>query len=506
MSSIKSVLTWKEEFALASKPWILLGKGPSFDKVREIDTTPFFTCSLNHVVRELPVTLAHFIDIEAVLDCKDVLQAHAQFVVLPFYPHVQCKVTRKTLPEFIDEIPELRALAEQGRVLWYNLDSGRAQSGAPVVKAGHFSAEAALEVLAMCGAKEVRSIGVDGGSRYSEAFSDLNDRTLLANGHADFNRQFLGIADVLRRYDILFAPWGVQAPVRVFVGADSAQMAGVKLLEYSIKKFASISVEVTPIDNSHIKIPQNPANRSKTGFSFGRFDIPRLCGYRGRGIYMDADMQVFGDIRELWTWPMGDVEVAYAEHNAGGARVPQFSVLLLNCEKLSWDVNEIVSGLDEGRYDYKQLMQKFCFVPEDKKKALLPEAWNSLEKYEQGVTRLIHYTDMNTQPWVTKHNKNGALWYRCLAEAVREGFIAPEYLYGEIEAGHISPEVLVWSGLPDPRNYARMKTKFVPPFLRFARHGMVVESLKARLKSSPFFRRVVLQNSIVASVRRSLGL
>ena len=49
-----------------------------------------------------------------------------------------------------------------------------------------------------------------------------------------------------------------------------------------------------------IPTPATPANRPRTPFSFQRFLIPELCGFKGRGIYVDSDMQVFEDIRGLW--------------------------------------------------------------------------------------------------------------------------------------------------------------------------------------------------------------
>ena len=70
-------------------------------------------------------------------------------------------------------------------------------------------------------------------------------------------------------------------------------------------------------------------------------------------------------------------------------RIPQFSVMLLNCVNLDWDVNKIVSGLDSGAFDYRQLMQQLCIMPAEWRKPKLPFEWNSLEHYEAGKTCLI---------------------------------------------------------------------------------------------------------------------
>ena len=461
---------WKDSFDVNSKPWLLLGKGPTFRKIQNVNTDEFHICTLNHVIREIPATVAHIIDIDVVADCAEAIDAHARYLVMPHRPHLKCSPTDKTIFQFVSEIPILRKLENEGRLVWYNLSTSKKDphGDSPVVQVKFFSAEAALNVLATCGVKVVRSLGVDGGATYSNAFSDLKEKTLLANGHSTFDKQFEGIAATIRKTGIFYAPLHVKAPIRVFVGADRAQMAGVKVLEYSIKRFATATVDVVPIDDRQIPVPKNPANRSKTGFSFSRFHIPELCNYCGKAIYLDADMQLFADIMKLWEWPFEGADVLYSEQAFDRGRIPQYSVLLLNCDNLSWNVREIVRGLDNGRYDYKQLMRDFCVVRPEKKRASLPYEWNSLEYYEPGKTCLIHYTDMPTQPWVSNRNKYGQLWYDCLRMAIKENFISRDFVYDEIARGNVSPELPRWVGLQDPPEFQRLRASWLPPYRRFS--------------------------------------
>jgi hypothetical protein len=216
-------------------------------------------------------------------------------------------------------------------------------------------------------------------------------------------------------------------------------------------------------------VPKDPKNRSKTGFSFCRFDIPRLCGYSGRGIYADADMQVFADITELWTLPMKEADLLYALTHPSQGRTPQTSVMLLNCEALKWDVHEIIRGLDEERYSYKELMSDLCIVPAGRSKPLLPYWWNSLEIYEPGRTSLIHYTDMVTQPWISHANRNGSVWYACCAEAIDNGYIQASEVENAVSQGYISPEIFDWIGRPSAKDYSEMNATWVAPFNRFTR-------------------------------------
>jgi len=465
---VQDIIHWSKKFSPASKPWLVLGKGPTFHKVKAVDQTQYHICSLNHVVRELPVTLAHIIDIDVVADCANEIDQNARFLVLPYRPHFRNSPCEKTIEDCIRELPILKKLNNEGRLIWYNLSSSAPREGSPVIKAKYFSAEAALNLLVACGVRVVRSLGVDGGRTYSKAFDDLSGKTLLANGHQSFDRQFIGICETIRKSNVFYAPLHINAPIRVFVGADAAQSLGVKMLEYSIKKYTPMAVEVSLIDDRDVPVPTDPKCRSRSGFSFSRFKIPALCGYRGRAIYMDADMQVFTDLARLWTWPMEGADVAYCEQPPERGRIPQYSVMLMNCAELPWRVAEVVEGLDQGRYTYEQLLGSLCIVPPERTQMTLPFEWNSLEHYEEGKTCLIHYTDMHTQPWVSNRNPFAYLWYNLLKEAIQEGFLTSAELHKEIQEGHVSPELPRWAGLPDPPRVDELLRAWIPPYLRFS--------------------------------------
>lgn len=504
MSKILELFEWSRRLDLNRKPWLMLGKGPTFSQVGGVDLAQYYICSLNHVIREVPADLAHIIDVDVVLDCADSIYRNAKVLVMPFYPHVNHRPTSKSIRNFLGEIPVLQKLASEGRLVWYNLATSKRKEGdSPTVAVKCFSAEAVLNLLATVGVKVVRSLGVDGGTNYSSSFADLSQKTKLANGHDSFDKQFLGIARTIRTTGIFYAPLHIQAPVRIFVGSDAAQVAGVKVLEYSIKKFASLSVDVQIIDDVDVPVPRDPANRSRTGFSFSRFHIPKICGYRGRAIYVDADMQVFTDIRRLWTWDFDGADVLYAENNRDGARIPQFSVMLLNCANLDWDVRKIVEGLDDGRFDYKQLMQHLCILPAERRRPSLPFEWNSLEHYEAGKTCLIHYTDMPTQPWISSRNPYGKLWYDCCREAIDEGFLSRDFLYEEVEKGNVSPELPGWLGLPPPADIKSRRRSWTPPFRRFVNLPKVPQlGVNVSVRSAPASSAVKPVASITSGLNR----
>lgn len=240
-------------------------------------------------------------------------------------------------------------------------------------------------------------------------------------------------------------------PVRIFVGADRSQLFAVRVLEHSIRRHTALPVELTAMHDLALPEPRDPRNRARTGFSFARFAIPGLCGHAGRAIYLDADMLVFGDIGELWRMPFDGVKAIVQGDPAGDDGRPakpgsprrrrrQSSVMVLDCGVLDWRVEEIVAGLD-GTYDYAALMEELCILDEGEISHALPPRWNSLERYVPGETRLLHYTDMGTQPWVSPDNPLGYLWIAELREMLAGGAVEMSELATGIGQGYLRPSL-----------------------------------------------------------------
>lgn len=238
---------------------------------------------------------------------------------------------------------------------------------------------------------------------------------------------------------------------RVFVGADRSQLLAVKVLEHSIRRHASMPVEVIPMVDLPVPRPADPRNSQRTGFSFSRFCIPALADYRGRAAYMDADMLVFGDIKELWEIPFEGAkviiqqEVKHAEattkkEGAPKERKKQCAVMLLDCSRLDWKVESIVAGMDAGRYDYERLMFDLCILEDKDIKYGVPFEWNSLEHFD-AETRLLHYTDMLTQPWTSTRNPLGDHWYREVRRMLRDGSLSLQDIRQEIDLGYFRPSL-----------------------------------------------------------------
>lgn len=439
---------WCVQPGLTDRPWLIVGKGPTYERHTDFDLGGFNVVGLNHVVNAMRVDVAHMIDIDVAQECDQGLRDNCDWLLMPRYPHVRSTPSGRRLEDWFDEVPALRELDERGRLVWYDLSGSRREGRSPLIGAKQFSSEAILNILGVLGARIVRSLGVDGGRSYAGTFKELENETLLENGASHFDLQFERLEVIAAERGIDFAP--LVPPLRIFLGTDPSQTVAHRVLEYSIRKAASVPVSISPMLDLDHPMPKDPANRPRTAFSFGRFMIPKLCGYRGRALYLDADMLVFGDVAELMDQPFGTHSVlctapepteAWDRHGTEYLGKRSVAVMLLDCSRLRWDIDEIVGDLDAGRYSYQQLLSEVCIVPPDEIADTIAPEWNDLERYEPGRTKLLHYTVVPTQPWKNDQNPLGEIWMAAYREAVEAGAVPPEEVESLIAAGHAKPSL-----------------------------------------------------------------
>lgn len=257
-------------------------------------------------------------------------------------------------------------------------------------------------------------------------------------------------------------------PIRIFIGSSPSEWLPAKVLEYSIRSRTSYQIESVRLCESNITIPSplHKKNKPKTPFSFQRFLIPGLCNYKGKAIYLDADMLVFSDIHQLWMHDFSDAEILSVKSSHKELK-PQFSVMLMNTNLLKWNIDEIIAGLDSGKYNYDQLMYQFVVA---KYQRTIDASWNSLEHYDEH-TKLLHFTDMNKQPWVNLENPYRNIWVDELANAITSNFIAFNDLTDQIRSGNIRPSLAIEIDqrlnkkppISDIQLHTADKT-FIPPF------------------------------------------
>jgi hypothetical protein len=238
-------------------------------------------------------------------------------------------------------------------------------------------------------------------------------------------------------------------PIRVFCGGDRSQQLPFRVFAHSVARHTRRRVEVRTIDNALAPIPEDPRHKPYTEFSFARFAIPALCEYRGRAVYMDSDMLVFADIGELWDTDMQDAAIAIERGSRDQAdRGKHAAVMLLDCAKLDWRVEEIVAGLGK-RYAYKALMQLDPLLQPGQMRELIPAGWNELDHFEPGRTRNIHYTKIVTQPWVYAAHPQGKPWVDEVRLMLNDDSLDADDLREEVALGYVRPSLLVELGLEE---------------------------------------------------------
>lgn len=269
------------------------------------------------------------------------------------------------------------------------------------------------------------------------------------------------------------------APIRVSIGTQPDQWLAAAVLKSSIIRRTDRPVEFTESwDRTagwHPVYRAAPSLNFGTAFSQWRWLVPLVYGHAGRAIYLDADQVVLADIAELFGWPlttMGRTDrvdaakfaaVIGAEGNHGSKGPPeptavQTSVMVYDCARCDWDYAELVASVNAGtlaalpgkipdahfrdhkdprRVSYGHLMTA-TWVPDDEIARLDP-AWNHLNLYEPGRTRLCHFTVTAEQCWRTGDTSKPErrLWQDELRASITAGHITVDEVQREVNQKHV---------------------------------------------------------------------
>jgi hypothetical protein len=429
------------------RPWLILGKGPSFRLRTRFELSGYRLLSLNHAVREQPVLLAHMIDLDVVDACGDALLQQARYVVLPWYPHAENAPGARSLEQVVPTHAILRRLADEGRLLWYDLSTAPRRHGSgPVVQATYFSAEAAVSLLALAGVRQVRSLGVDGGAGYSTDFDDLTDRTLLANGQPGFDLQFGGIARTILRTGVDFAPLDQPAPIMVHAAAAEGSSLPDRVLEFSVRKHTSMSVRVHWF-RSLGERGAAVADLTDDSATWGSGELRRAIALRSGAL-------VLADLRRLWARPL-DREVVELPRGSGTSGPPASPAIAVVTAGDAQTLTALIRGAESARA-----------VPVA---ATLPPSWNRCDRFEEGDTSLLLYARPGLQPWISRAHPFGHLWVAALIEAVEAGFISLDQIRSDVRLGYVRPSLLEQVERGDPESLLvswsarRRDADFTPP-------------------------------------------
>jgi hypothetical protein len=193
-------------------------------------------------------------------------------------------------------------------------------------------------------------------------------------------------------------------PIRIFIGFDGREAVAFSVLAHSIHTRASVPVSITPLMLSQLAgvYTREPHALQSTAFSFSRFLVPFLCGYRGWALFMDCDMLVRDDVASLWALRDERYAVQAVKHNHVPREEVKFlnaaqtkyekknwsSVMLFNtprCTALTPDYVNAASGLE---------LHQFKWLGDDRLIGEIPHRWNHLVGYDppDGDAANLHFT------------------------------------------------------------------------------------------------------------------
>lgn len=211
----------------------------------------------------------------------------------------------------------------------------------------------------------------------------------------------------------LILPFGTQAMfqedeedwrIHIFLGYDKRAPIGHHICEQSIMKQSSQPVTITPLYLPSLKsiFTRERYPDQLTDFTYSRFMVPFLCGYKGCAIFMDGnDMMLREDIAKLWNLRDDQYAVMVVKHpefegmhSFMGKEIKTYpmlnwsSVMLFNNAKCTGLSREYVN-----KADYYDLHQ-FKWLASVDQIGPLPSTWNHLVGYYEPRpdTALVHWT------------------------------------------------------------------------------------------------------------------
>jgi hypothetical protein len=222
----------------------------------------------------------------------------------------------------------------------------------------------------------------------------------------------------------------------VFVGTETAQKIAANTLKYSIQKH-NPNIDVYFLCD----MPSSVQITGRTPFSFQRLLVPKYCSNYENAVYMDSDMLVFGDLYKLLD-EAPELAGVYGVKQPNGVRHNQSSFLLYRSPSSLYDPESVINDYVSGalKISYTELIEKFGFL-KDGVQYLLNTKWNCLES-RSVETMVLHYTDMETQPWLYPAHPLGTSWFIEMAKAVSSGYMRFSEIEEDIIAGHIRPSIL----------------------------------------------------------------
>ncbi|MBO3457614.1 glycosyl transferase [Aetokthonos hydrillicola Thurmond2011] len=258
-----------------------------------------------------------------------------------------------------------------------------------------------------------------------------------------------------------------QERIKVFIGSGEASRLERKVLIHSLYKHTRRDLDIYVFNGTHNSIELNDEKpvlaplslrvkyRNITEFSFYRFIIPEVCNFQGKAIYVDSDMICLSDIGELFDTPVDDFDFLAKEDSYGKPedKLWGLSVMLINCERCRFNVEKIVDDIEQGLYSYSDfsLMNPLFLSYHNYNIGEIDPQWNVFD-YWDSHTKLIHYTNLYTQPWKAANHPYGDLWFEYFNETVASKRITQEDIDLSFFRSYVRRDLLEGNSPKNKRN------------------------------------------------------
>ena len=202
-------------------------------------------------------------------------------------------------------------------------------------------------------------------------------------------------------------------PLNIFIGWDSREDIAYQVCKYSIES-KSKSTNIFPLKQNKLRKEglywRNADKLASTEFTFTRFLVPEIMEFDGWALFMDCDMILTTDIKELFDQADDRYAVMCVKHDYTPAEGTKMdgqqqtvyprknwsSVMLFNCAHPS---NQILTKelVNDPTIDGKYL-HRFSWL-KDEEIGELDHTWNYLVGWYNDIEtpKLIHYTEGG--PW-----------------------------------------------------------------------------------------------------------
>jgi lipopolysaccharide biosynthesis glycosyltransferase len=213
----------------------------------------------------------------------------------------------------------------------------------------------------------------------------------------------------------------------IYVGWDSRQDDAYRVCAETLVRHASAPLEITPLKQPLLRenglYRRKPDPLASTEFTYTRFLVPHLAGYRGWAMFVDSDFLFTDDVAELFKLADDRFALMCVQHDYRPVETVKMdgkaqsvyprknwsSLMLWNC---AHPANRVID-LEAVNNQTGAYLHRFQWLDESLIGAL-PGEWNWLEgwnrKPDAGLPKGIHFT--RGGPWFVdwRHVDYADLW------------------------------------------------------------------------------------------------